>query len=193
MSKSIRQMDNKAIKLINMILRQESGYANVSGDLGGETYRGITRKNFPKWDGWKIVDENKPLKNGQIIDNEELENNVMDFYYDNFYAPMKIDKVEDMLISGHLLCHGVNAGIKTSVKLLQKAVNNVYNVKISVDGIIGSTTIKYTNGAKANEAAREFIEQRNQYYKNLVSKNPSQCKFLNGWLDRVKNTTVECS
>lgn len=186
-------MDSKAIKLINMILRQESGYANVSGDLGGETYRGITRKNFPKWDGWKIVDENKPLKNGQIIDNEELENNVMDFYYDNFYTPMKIDKVEDMLISGHLLCHGVNAGIKTSVKLLQKAVNNVYNVKISVDGIIGSTTLKYTNGAKANEVAREFIEQRNQYYKNLVSKNPSQYKFLNGWLNRVKNTTVECS
>ena len=82
-------MDNKAIKLINMILRQESGYANVSGDLGGETYRGITRKNFPKWDGWKIVDENKPLKNRQIIDNEELENNVMDFYYDNFYTPDK--------------------------------------------------------------------------------------------------------
>ena len=174
-------MDSKAIKLINMILRQESGYANVSGDLGGETYRGITRKNFPKWDGWKIVDENKPLKNRQIIENEELENNVMDFYYDNFYTPMKIDKVEDMLISGHLLCHGVNAGIKTSVKLLQKAVNNVYNV------------LKYTNGAKANEVAREFIEQRNQYYRNLVSKNPSQRKFLNGWLNRVKNTTSECS
>ena len=186
-------MDSKAIKLINMILRQESGYANVSGDLGGETYRGITRKNFPKWDGWKIVDEDKPLKNRQIIDNEELENNVMDFYYDNFYTPMKIDKVEDMLISGHLLCHGVNAGIKTSVKLLQKAVINVYNVKISVDGMIGSTTLKYTNGAKTNEVAREFIEQRNQYYKNLVSKNPSQRKFLNGWLNRVKNTTAECS
>lgn len=106
---------------------------------------------------------------------------------------MKIDKVEDMLISGHLLCHGVNAGIKTSVKLLQKAVNNVYNVKISVDGMIGSTTLKYTNGAKTNEVAREFIEQRNQYYKNLVSKNPSQRKFLNGWLNRVKNTTAECS
>lgn len=37
-------MDNKAVKLINMILRQESGYANVSGDLSGETYRGITRE-----------------------------------------------------------------------------------------------------------------------------------------------------
>ena len=60
-------MNSKAIKLINMILREESGYANVSGDLGGETYRGITRKNFPKWDGWKIVDENKPLKKGEII------------------------------------------------------------------------------------------------------------------------------
>lgn len=186
-------MDSKAIKLINMILRQESDYANVSGDLGGETYRGITRKNFPKWDGWKIVDENKPLKNGQIIDNEELESNVMDFYYDNFYAPMKIDRIENILISGHLLCHGVNAGIKTSVKLLQKAINIACNIQISVDGVIGNTTLKYVNSDKQNDIAKAFIEQRNQYYRNLISKNPSQRKFLNGWLNRVKNTTAECS
>ena len=41
--------------------------------------------------------------------------------------------------------------------------------------------------------AKAFIEQRNQYYENLVSRNPSQRKFLNGWLNRVKNTTSECS
>lgn len=33
---------------------------------------------------------------------------------------------------------------------------------------------------------KSFIEQRNQYYENLVSRNPSQRKFLNGWLNIVK-------
>ena len=60
-------MDSKAIKLIDMVLKHEGGYANVSGDLGGETYRGISRKNFPSWNGWEIVDEKKPLKYNQIL------------------------------------------------------------------------------------------------------------------------------
>lgn len=176
-----------------MILKHESGYSKVSNDRGGETYRGISRKYFPKWHGWKIVDQNKPLKYGQIINNSELENDILEFYYDNFYQPMKIDRIENILISGHLLCHGVNAGIKTSVKLLQKAINIACNIQISVDGIIGNTTLKYVNSDKQHDIAKAFIEQRNQYYRNLVSKNPSQRKFLNGWLNRVKNTTAECS
>lgn len=186
-------MDSKAIKLIDMVLKHESGYANVSGDMGGETYRGITRKNFPSWSGWKIVDENKPLKNGKIIKNAELENDVREFYYSNFYLPMKIGKIDDLLISGHVFCHGVNAGIKNAIKLLQKAINQTYSVDIAVDGIIGNDTLKYANGDKQSELSQNLIEQRNNYYKNLVAKRPSQKKFLNGWLNRVKNTTKACS
>lgn len=186
-------MDGKARKLIDMILKHEGGYAIVKNDLGGETYRGITRKNFPSWSGWKIVDSKKPLKNNTIIKDEELENDVRDFYYQNFYLPLKIYKIQSLLISGHLLCHGVNAGIKNAVKLLQKSINIVYKVSIAVDGIIGTKTLQYTNSNKSSQLATTFIEQRNQYYNNLVKKNPSQKKFLKGWLNRVKETTQECS
>lgn len=186
-------MDDKAIKLIDMILENEGGYANVTGDTGGETYRGISRNNFPNWSGWVIVDACKPLKTNQIIVNDELEDNIREFYYENFYTPMKVDKVDSLLISGHLLCHGVNAGTKRSVKLLQKAINTTYSVSISVDGVIGSITLSYANGDKQDELAENFIEERNNYYKSLVASNSSQQKFLNGWLNRVKNTTAACS
>ena len=190
-------MDSKAIKLINMILQREGGYSSgkdskSSGDLGGETYRGITRKNFPKWSGWKIVDKNKPLKYNQIIKNAQLEDDVRQFYYEQFYTPMKIDNINSLLISGHLLCHGVNAGIGNAVKLLQQAINQAYSVKIKVDGIIGNITLSYANGDKKDEVAQDFIQQRIQYYKNIVVKKPSQKKFLNGWLNRVAETTKEC-
>lgn len=183
----------KAIKLINMVLKHEGGYANVKDDAGGETYRGITRKNFSSWSGWEIVDAHKPLKNNQVIDDLALDEYVRDFYYDKFYQPLKIAKIDDMLISGHLLCHGVNAGIKPAVRLLQKAINNITDANIAVDGIIGSATLVQANSSSANEIAYEFINQRNQYYKNIVARNPSQKKFLNGWLKRVENTTKTCS
>lgn len=186
-------MDSKACKLIDMVLKHEGGYAMVKNDMGGETYRGITRKNFPSWSGWKIVDSKKPLKNNTIIKDVKLEENVREFYYQNFYLPLKINKIQSLLISGHLLCHGVNAGIKNVVKLLQKSINIVYKVSIAVDGVIGDITLKYTNSDKVEQLAQTFIEQRNQYYRNLVKNKPSQKKFLNGWLKRVKNTTQECS
>lgn len=186
-------MDNRSDKLINMVLKHESGYSMVIGDRGGETYRGITRKNFPNWNGWSIVDANKPLKNGNIIHDRRLENDVFNFYYRYFYSPLKLDDINNLLICGHLLCHSVNAGIKNGVKLLQKAINDTYSININVDGCIGKQTINYTNGSMQNELCENFIKRRKQYYVELVNKRPSQKKFLNGWLNRVDNTTKMCS
>ena len=191
-------MDNKEIKLIDMVLQQEGGYSSGQDefskeDLGGETYRGISRKFYPSWYGWNIIDASKPLKYGQIIKNQILENNVRQFYDKYFYTPMKIAKIDNLLIAGHVFCHGVNAGKKASIKLLQKAINKTYSVNIAVDGVIGKETLKYTNGKQQYKLANELIEQRNQFYKNIVNNKPSQKKFLNGWLNRVKNTTKVCS
>lgn len=186
-------MDNKAIKLIDMILQHEGGFVNDPEDRGGFTYRGITRKNFPDWKGWQIVDANLPLKNGQIIKNQDIEQYVREFYYDNFYRPMKIDEIDNILISGHLLCHGVNAGIKNSVKILQKSINEICNENISVDGIIGKITLSYANSNKQEKIANEMIVKRKEYYTNLAKRNPSQQKFLKGWINRVNNTTNICN
>lgn len=185
-------MDSKAIKLIDMVLSWEGGYSDPSYD-GHETYRGITRSNYPNWEGWKIVDANKPLKYNQIIKNISLENEVRKFYNKHYYIPMKISSFNNLLLSGQLFAMGINAGAKTSVKLLQKAINKVYKTNIMVDGIIGKITLSYANGDKNIEVANEMINQCNLYYESIVAKNPSKKKFLNGWKNRVKGVTKTCS
>lgn len=191
-------MTDRATKLINMILSHEGGYSSgnekqTKGDSGKETYCGISRVYNPNWNGWKIIDTYKPIKYNSIIDNNDLKLSVIQFYYKNYYTPLKCGQFDSLLIAGHLICHGVNAGIKTSVKLLQTSINNVYNIGIDVDGIVGADTLAYSNGDKKTMVENEFIKQRNNYYKNIVARKPSQKKFLNGWLNRVKNTTKECS
>lgn len=185
-------MDAKAIKLIDMVLTDEGGYASPKFD-GHETYRGITRDNHPNWSGWKIVDANKPLKHGQIIKNTSLENDVRQFYYKYYYTPMKIQSLNDLLTSGHLFAMGVNAGSKNAVKLLQKAINKVYNVQIAVDGIIGKNTLSYANGSKSIKVGQEMINQCNGYYDAIVRRKPANKKFLKGWKNRVKHVTQVCS
>lgn len=185
-------MDAKAIKLIDLVLQWEGGYADKKID-GHETYRGITRDNFPKWSGWAIVDAHKPLKHNQIIKDTKLENEVRQFYYKYFYTPLKINELKDLLTSGQLFAMGVNAGIKNAVKLLQKAINKVYKVKITIDGIIGKTTLTYANGEKSIQVGEEMINQCNAYYDAIVARKPSNKKFLKGWKNRIKGVTDACT
>lgn len=191
-------MTDRALKLINMVLSHEGGYSSgnerqTKGDKGKETYRGISRVYNPSWKGWSIIDKHKPIKYNKIIKDDNLEYLVKNYYYDNYYTPLKCDCFNSILIAGHLFCHGVNAGIKTSVKLLQKAINVTYGVKLDIDGIIGSNTLKYANGSRIKDLEQEFICQRRQYYNKIVSNNPSQKKFIKGWLNRINNTTNTCS
>lgn len=34
----------------------EGGYVNDTNDLGQETYKGISRRFWPHWDGWQHID-----------------------------------------------------------------------------------------------------------------------------------------
>lgn len=182
--------EDKSAFLVDMVLKHEGGYVSDPKDRGGETYCGISRKAHPRWSGWKIVDMYKPLKWNEKIDDEDLRQTVIELYTKTYYTPLKIDRINNMLLSAHLFDHGVNAGLSASAKLLQKSINEICNVSISVDGKIGNETLAYANNAdNLNALVNKFIENRNQFYKNIVNRNPSQKKFLNGWLNRVKTTT----
>lgn len=176
--------------LIEMVLKHEGGFVNDPNDSGGKTYRGIAIASHPNWKGWAILKKYEPLKRNQIVNDAHLNELVYEVYKKNYYSPMKIDMINDLMISAHVFCHGVNAGNKTAIKLLQKAINVVYCVNITVDGIIGSTTLQYTNcNDFIIELGQELIQQRNNFYRNIVKNKPSQKKFLNGWLNRVTGTT----
>lgn len=184
-------MDSRTIQLIDMVLENEGGYAIVKGDTGGETYRGISRKWFPKWSGWKVIDKYKPLKNGKIIKDKELEQDVRDFYYEEFMQPNNVEKITNNLIAAHLFDFGVNGGVKTAAIILQRSINKIISPDIKADGVIGKNTLSYLNGKYADKIARQYIADRIARYKDIVKRRPSNKKFLKGWLNRVNNVTAE--
>lgn len=176
---------NKSHLLISMILKHEGGYALIPGDSGGETYQGISRVNFPKWKGWAIIDKFKPLKNGQIITTViELEELVEQFYKSAFYNKCKIDSIQDLFISAHVLDQSVNSGIPRGIKILQKAINNLGH-DLVMDGKIGEKTLNACNSSNQKDLLNSLISERKSWYRSIVDNNPSQNKFLKGWLNRV--------
>lgn len=180
---------NKQIELINMILRNEGGYVNDPEDSGGRTYKGISENNFPNWEGWKIINKHEPLKRGELIKDKDLDEEVFNFYLMNFYYKLKIDKFNDLHISAHLLDHGINSGITNGIKCLQRALNNLLPIDIIVDGKIGPITISESNNSNPKDLLKSIEKEREEYYRSLVNKNPKLKKFLNGWLNRISETT----
>lgn len=119
--------------------KNEGGYANVSGDTGGETYAGISRKWFPNWRGWPIVDAAKPLKWNQKIKNDKLAQLVRDFYKKEFWDRVGGDQIEDQLTAERLYDFGVNAGQGVSLKQIQAVLG------IAQTGRLDAATIEAIN------------------------------------------------
>ena len=85
-------------KALEKVLQNEGGYANVSGDKGGETYKGIARNYHPDWPGWKIVDQVKPLSWNETIDNDTLDFLVRAFYYEKFWRRYQLEKIDNFAL-----------------------------------------------------------------------------------------------
>jgi len=106
------------------VLRHEGGYVNDKDDTGGETYKGVSRKNWPRWTGWAFVDVAKKQANfpASLYKISQLQDSVMDFYRDNFWKPVGGNFIVDQDIADMLVDSAVNEGIKPAVKRAQKIV-----------------------------------------------------------------------
>jgi lysozyme family protein len=157
----------------------EGGYVFDKKDRGGETYFGITRRNFPTWQGWPIIDRAKPLGRGGIIDNPELAGMVKNFYKVNFWDKMQGDSFDSQAVAVFVYDWYVNSG-KHALIALQRAVG------VPVDGSVGTQTVEATNGYHETDLLAKLKSARIDFYHGIVAKDPTQSRFLPGWLNRVE-------
>ncbi len=178
----MKQLNIQAIE--NTILN-EGLYSNNLNDRGGETYMGISRKNWPNWNGWKIVDfhkrESKYFKQA-MLENKNLKNEVIEFYIIHFANKLKISEILSKDIAMSFFDYGVNSGKKSAIKSVQKIV------KTTVDGNFGPNSIRHLNNYiiknPCHQFHLEFLKEKLKRYRNIVLKKPSQIKYIFGWVIR---------
>lgn len=190
----------------------EGGYANHPNDLGGETYKGVARKIWSKWRGWKILDEYKAngitsareLTRVMALDSR-VEPLVADFYKRNFWDRIHGDELPSRL-SRKAFDVSVNMGARWGIRLLQKALNAIRIVEeimagklfddLDEDGVYGKKTLNAINAIfelhGKDTGSRIIVEwycsfQAERYYA-IINRNPSQRVFLKGWLKRAAYT-----
>lgn len=149
----------------------EGGYVlhTVPGDRGGMTYAGIARNAWPQWAGWERIDA------GATPD----ANAVRLFYLNNFWRPPRLTEVRDQRVAETLFDFGVNAGTRTAVVLAQTVVG------ATPDGVVGPKTLAAINAADAEMFILAYTLAKIARYRDIVTRDRTQLKFLLGWLNRA--------
>lgn len=178
-------------KAYAVTMKNEGGYANDPDDRGGETWRGIARKFWGSWPGWKIIDQIKQTKapslNTALAANTQLAGMVLEFYKKNFWDPLKLDQIECAQTGLQLFDISVNSGTSLGAKMLQEAVNHFRaDNPIVVDGKVGPGTLTAANSIGHQQLYEKINVLRAAFYEAIIARDSSQAKFRKSWFSRIK-------
>jgi lysozyme family protein len=154
-------------KLIDDIIVKEGGAkaTNDPNDKGGRTQYGISEKSFPE--AWA---------DGKVTEQEAREIYLTKFVIGPGFSkiPPSHAKVQAILVDW-----GVNSGPGIAIQNLQRLL------VVPIDGAFGPGTLAALIAADPVLLSLKLVRARVQMIARVVQKNPSQVKFLGGWLDRA--------
>lgn len=179
---------NECFKITHRI---EGGFklTNDPIDPGGMTFAGISRRAWPDWKGWSLIDA------GDV--GSQLESLVQDFYWEMFWTKTgrKIAQTRAALL---LYDCAVNMGVRKAVKIAQKVVGS------KQDGDLGPKTQKAFQEFIVDDTTEslfcaEFSLKRVFVYNGICKADKrrkkdryySNMKYLCGWINRVEDITHE--
>ncbi|HEX9247111.1 MAG TPA: glycosyl hydrolase 108 family protein [bacterium] len=151
-------------KAIGTVLEHEGGYSFDPNDPGGETKYGISRKAYPGLDVKALtLDQAKAI------------------YKRDYWI---YSRIQDQDVATKVFDMAVNLGPPAAHRLLQTALNGPGGT-VAVDGVFGPQTLAATNRVNPEQLLQELRAQAAVYYAQTVLTNPSEQKFLLGWMRRA--------
>ena len=177
----------------------EGGYANVVGDIGGETYKGIARRYHGGWAGWARIDAAKRGPNfpGSLEADSDLQSDVRAFYHASFWVPMRLEGVARQEVADEMFDIGAGPnGISVAVKIAQGALI-LLGKDIELDGKMGSETIGALNAYPHSADLAKLMNglqltamlvgsaNIDEFVNMIRDRKHLLQRFLRGWLKRI--------
>ena len=161
-------------------LSHEGGFVNHPRDPGGMTNLGVTRKTWAAWTGRRVQDVTEAEMRALSIEQ------VMIVYHRNYWLAVRGDELPPG-VNLMVFDIGVNSGPQRAVKMLQKAINQLGRVKVTVDGRMGPKTLSAAAKADSLDLIKEIAGTRLWFYFDLSTFRT----FGKGWMRRLMDVSID--
>lgn len=189
----------------------DEAFGAVMGDLGGwvqhsehdhaETFKGISRRFHPTWEGWKIMDalrlaaSNESEFNRTVAQNVKLKENVNSFYTVNFWDRFCGDMIPSQEIAEEVLRAAMVLGVRRAVSNLQESLrllngDRTQEAFIAENGLFGPETMQALENYLKSDAPSCLISLMRLLegidYVERLRRNPAYLEITRDWLKRTK-------
>lgn len=159
------------IALARVLHQEDSALSGIithtRGDRGGFTRFGISAAAYPT------------LKTGLFfttVPKADALGVATGIYRSDYWTHVAGGQLKSQDLANCLLSFAVVSGPKSAIRLLQRSLDLVE------DGVMGPQTIAAANQKQCVDSCKEAICD---HFRGIASSDPTQQKFLQGWLNRV--------
>lgn len=178
--------------MIDDVIRREGGFVDHPADRGGPTKFGITQASLAQYCGRKVT-----TADVAALSRDRAKH----IYRRDFYQAPRIDQLPAR-IQPFVFDAAVNHGPARAICLVQQICNRAGfgaprsaaggtapDGLLAVDGVCGPKTVRAAHDA--DWAMKEWllaalVEERRNFYRAIVERDPGQAVFLKGWLARLR-------
>lgn len=149
--------------ILAIIKREGSTLTNDPADHGGRTIYGISENAHPE--AW--AHGTPSLEQAKAI------------YMQKYVINSGLNQIEDLDLLAQLVDFAVNSGPILAIMKLQEILH------VDQDGKLGPQTMKSMYIVDLRRINNLLVGSRIKMFGRIVSKDPSQIKWLNGWINRA--------
>jgi lysozyme family protein len=161
--------------IVEWLLYQEDDHRTPGkivnlGDGAGLTRLGITSKNYSTvMDSsfWTTMPFSVAVPSAKTL------------YENQYWHHINGDRINDDQTAALILSWSVNRNVPVAVKGIQTVLG------VEQDGVLGLVTIAELNSKDPAVVAAQYRAEWKDFYSKVVSLNPDDARFLDGWNARV--------
>jgi lysozyme family protein len=152
-------------------------YTNDPVDTAGATKYGIIIADLKEFNLDKNGDKKYTAEDVKALTLEDAKVIYKKMYWDYF----KADNINNQSLAEYIVDGAINQGRGTIAKYVQQIIG------VTADGIVGSKTLEAINAYDSKELFNKLKAKREDKYHRIVANNPSQKRFIKGWINRLNS------
>jgi len=159
----------------NKLLELEGGYVNHPKDKGGPTKFGVILSVWREHGHDKDGDGDIDAEDIKRLTESDARYIAKRLFWDYFRA----DEIINESIAQLVVDWGYHSGRTTVARIVQRILG------VTVDGIVGSETLKALNTLDQEKLFSNLKIERKVFLNNIIRRKPDQIVFYDGWMNRL--------